>query len=87
METLDRKTLAITIADNGIGVAKEDEAQIFDRFYKADQSHTVGEGVGLGLAICKAILERHGQIIRLLPQETGAAFQFTLQKAADNGKR
>ncbi len=87
VETLDRKTLAVTIADNGIGVAEEDKAQIFDRFYKADQSHTVGEGVGLGLAICKAILERHGQTIRLLPQETGAAFQFTLQKASDNGKR
>ena len=87
VDIIDRRTLAVTISDNGIGIAKEDEAHIFDRFYKADQSHTVGEGVGLGLAICKAILERHGQSIRLLPQEGGAAFQFTLERAADNGKR
>ena len=87
VETAGKKTLAVTVRDNGMGVAKEDEEHIFDRFYKADQSHTVGEGVGLGLAICKAIMERHGQSIRLLPQDEGAAFQFTLEKAEDNGKR
>jgi len=87
VETAGKKTLTVTVRDNGMGVAKEDAEHIFDRFYKADQSHTVGEGVGLGLAICKAIMERHGQSIRLLPQDEGAAFQFTLEKAEDNGKR
>ena len=86
VDSVDKKTLAVTVSDNGIGVAAEDAEHIFDRFYKADQSHTVGEGVGLGLAICKAIMERHGQGIRLLPGEEGAAFRFTLEKAEENGR-
>ena len=57
----------------------EDAPYIFDRFYKADKSHTVGKGTGLGLAICKRILEKHGQSIRLVPSATGAAFEFTLK--------
>lgn len=87
VSSLDRKTLAVTVADNGIGITPEDAEHIFERFYKADHSHSSGEGVGLGLAICKAILERHGQSIRLLPGDQGAAFQFTLDKAGDNGGR
>lgn len=87
VDSLDRKTLAVTVSDDGIGVAEEDREHIFDRFYKADQSHTAGDGVGLGLAICKAIMERHGQSIRLLPGEHGAAFQFTLEKAEDHAKK
>lgn len=79
----DKKILHVTIADNGIGVSPEDSPRIFDRFYKADQAHAKGDGVGLGLAICRAILERHGQGIRLLPGNAGAAFQFTLEKAPE----
>lgn len=87
IESVNKNTLAVTVRDNGMGVSEEDAKHIFERFYKADQSHTVGDGVGLGLAISKAIMERHGQSIRLLPQQEGAAFQFTLEKAQDNGKR
>ena len=75
----DGKTVRVTVRDNGPGVSPEDAPYIFDRFYKADKSHTVGKGTGLGLAICKRILEKHGQAIRLLPQSTGAAFEFTLE--------
>lgn len=87
IESVNKNTLAVTVRDNGMGVSEKDAKHIFERFYKADQSHTVGDGVGLGLAISKAIMERHGQSIRLLPQQEGAAFQFTLEKAQDNGKR
>lgn len=84
VKTADKKTLEVTVHDNGSGIAKEDRDHVFERFYKAEQSHTAGEGVGLGLAIVKAILETHGQGIELLDTKEGAAFRFTLQKAEDN---
>ena len=77
--TAQDKNTTVTVEDDGPGVAPEDAPYIFDRFYKADKSHTVGKGTGLGLAISKRILEKHGQTIRLLPRDIGAAFEFTLE--------
>ena len=80
----DKALTRVTVRDDGPGVAPEDAPYIFDRFYKADKSHTVGNGTGLGLAICKRIMEKHGQSIRLLPNNPdspGAAFEFTLENA------
>ena len=52
----------ITIADNGIGFHQEESEKIFDMFY---QSHDKGryKGSGVGLAICKKIMEMHGGFI------------------------
>jgi two-component system, NtrC family, sensor histidine kinase HupT/HoxJ len=41
-----------------------------------------GAGTGLGLSICQRIIQQHGQTLRLLPTETGAAFEFTLEAGA-----
>jgi PAS domain S-box-containing protein len=49
----------IDVADDGIGVSKEDLPHIFERFYRADKSHN-GSGVGLGLSIVKWVAELHG---------------------------
>ena len=68
----------VTVADNGVGVLPEDGPRVFERFFTADRAHTSGKGTGLGLSICQRILEMHGQRIRLLDTETGAAFAFTL---------
>ena len=78
----------ITVRDNGPGVAPEDREKVFDRFFTADRAHTTGKGTGLGLSICQRIMEMHGQSIRLLETESGAAFRFTLEhvkKAKDSG--
>jgi signal transduction histidine kinase len=51
--------IKIDIADDGIGVSKNDLPHVFERFYRADKSHN-GSGVGLGLSIVKWIAELHG---------------------------
>ena len=80
--TKDR-TAEITVRDSGNGVPPEDRDKVFDRFFTADRAHTAGKGTGLGLSISKRIIEMHGQSIRLLETEEGAAFQFTLEMALD----
>ncbi len=50
----------ISIQDEGIGIKKEDQEKIFDRFYRVDASRTQTKGYGLGLAIAKTIAEVHG---------------------------
>lgn len=51
--------LHLTLADDGIGMTPEQEAHIFERFYRADASNTATGGTGLGMAISRLIVERH----------------------------
>ena len=64
----DARTLEIVLADDGIGIAKEDQKKIFERFYRVDSSRTKGTGAGgtgLGLSIAKWIAEQHDIIISM----------------------
>jgi two-component system sensor histidine kinase KdpD len=67
----------VEVADRGPGIAAGDERHIFDKFYRG---HSVqGGGVGLGLTICRGIIEAHGG--RIWAENRlggGAAFRFTL---------
>ncbi|MBN2058312.1 MAG: PAS domain S-box protein [Candidatus Saganbacteria bacterium] len=71
----------IRVVDDGIGLARDNLEKVFDKFYQVDSSYTraVG-GVGLGLAICKEIVETHGGKIRAISDGLGkgAAIAFTL---------
>ena len=57
-------SLVLTVADTGIGIAREDQERIFERFYRVDKSHSKETGgTGLGLSIVKhAALLHHGKI-------------------------
>ncbi|MGF3554844.1 MAG: CHASE4 domain-containing protein [Thermoplasmatota archaeon] len=56
----DNKFVTISVKDNGIGLSDEQKDYIFNEFYKADDSRHDFGSTGLGLSICKKIVERHG---------------------------
>lgn len=67
-----------TVADRGAGVAPRDAARIFDLFGRA--SGETRPGTGIGLAVCKTVVELHGGRIWVEPRSgAGSAFQFTLR--------
>jgi two-component system, OmpR family, sensor histidine kinase KdpD len=68
----------ISVADEGPGIPRGLEERLFDKFYRASPEGAQS-GVGLGLTICRAIVEAHGGRIRAESRATGgAAFRFTL---------
>ena len=72
----------LTVADSGQGIAAEDVPHVFERFYRADKSRSRAEGrSGLGLAICKAIVDSHGGSIDVSSQP-GAGTTFTVRLPA-----
>ncbi|NTU85901.1 MAG: two-component system sensor histidine kinase KdbD, partial [Chloroflexales bacterium] len=68
----------VEVADGGPGLAAGDEQRVFDKFYRGGTDRSRGS-VGLGLAICKGMVEAHGgRIWAERRPEGGAAFCFTL---------
>jgi len=66
--------IIVTVRDHGTGVSSADQGRLFDAFYT-----TKSEGVGLGLAISRSIVESHGGCLSLAPtQGPGATFQIVL---------
>ena len=72
----------ITVVDSGIGMSDEEQARIFDKFYRADYSNTAIRGLGLGMSIVKQIVEDHGGTILVDSQPgKGTRVSFTLPAA------
>jgi signal transduction histidine kinase len=69
-------TLSVTIADTGPGIAPEDLAHIFDRYWRPKGAEQ--DGTGLGLYIVRRIVEAHGGRVRAESSPQGATFVFTL---------
>ena len=64
----------INILDQGPGVAPEDQPRVFERFYRGrGEADTLSGGLGIGLAIAKEIIERHGGTIALTNRSGGGA--------------
>src|SRR5258706_11285423 len=71
---------AFRFCDNGSGIGEAEHKRIFEPFTRLDGHNS--QGLGLGLAICKKIVESHGGSIRCESERgSGAAFIFTLPKA------
>ena len=78
---IDERLLQVEIADNGHGLADEDVEKIFAPFYTTKQ-----EGMGIGLAICRSIIEFHqGHLWVEARREGGTVFRFTvpIEESAD----
>ena len=72
--TDDGRRIAITVADTGPGIAEADLSRIFESWYT-----TKRHGLGLGLAVCRTIVESHGGRLGVHANGArGAAFRFDL---------
>ena len=69
--------IALSVCDDGIGIAKEEQSKIFRRFYQADNSRS-SAGTGLGLAMAYEIAQFHGGALSV-ESELGKGSVFTLQ--------
>lgn len=76
------ETAGIIVRDFGVGIAPEDAARVFERFYRGKQEYSRPEsGSGLGLAIVKSIAALHGGSVALnLAVSPGCQFEITLPK-------
>ena len=77
----------IWVNDTGIGIAKEDQEKVFQRFTQIDSSATRTQGgTGLGLAIVKELVELHGGSIRVQSKlGKGSSFVFTMPISTQAG--
>ncbi len=71
----DSQEWVVTMRDNGLGVDSDQAGRIFDMFSRANNEV---DGVGIGLAVCRRIVEAHGGSIWVESDAGGSAFRFTL---------
>jgi PAS domain S-box-containing protein len=77
---LEGPTLVLRVADNGPGLPPVDPQQLFEPFFT-----TKSEGLGMGLAISRAIVEAHGGVLRALPSDAGALLECRLPILTEEG--
>ena len=81
--------ISVSVFDEGESLSEEDSKMVFDRFYKSDKSRGLDKsGVGLGLYICKTIIDAHGETISVKSIEgESTEFTFTLKESPEKQKR
>ena len=75
----------VSVRDQGMGIPREQQAQLFGRFMRAENARAAGiSGTGLGLYLCRELVERHGGRISFHSEEhAGSTFSFTLPLEAE----
>ncbi len=79
----DGTSAILKVKDSGVGISGEDLSSVFNRFYRTDKARTreggsVTSGVGLGLSICKEIVESYNGTIEA-ESEQGVGSVFTVR--------
>lgn len=87
--TIGRKEVIITVKDTGIGIAKKEKENVFQKFNRGTSTYTYEyEGVGLGLYIAKLIIQaHHGRIWFESKENKGTTFYISLTTAEQNAKK
>jgi len=79
--TLEQEVVQIQVLDRGAGIPPQDLERVFEKFYRAKQ-HGQTQGSGLGLMICRGIVQAHGGKVYAAPREGGGTrIVFTLPAA------
>jgi signal transduction histidine kinase len=77
------QTVAVDVADTGIGITGDTAERLFDRFFRSDESHSrTIEGTGLGLAIVRSIARIHGGTVTAAPRPGGGSIFHLILPAA-----
>jgi PAS domain S-box-containing protein len=75
-----RSAVLVAVGDSGVGLSADGMARVFEAFYS-----TKPEGMGMGLWICRSIIETHGGQLTAQPNDgVGATFQFVLPASAED---
>ncbi|MCF6349982.1 MAG: ATP-binding protein [Flavobacteriaceae bacterium] len=82
IQAYQKDKVIVQVIDNGVGITKENQLRIFERFYRADKSRSRNQGgSGLGLSIVKHIIEAHNEDVFVESEiGKGSIFSFTLQQ-------
>lgn len=82
--TVQHEKVFISVKDHGIGIPKDSQKKIWERFYKTDSSRGKDkQGTGLGLAIVKEAIQAHGEHINVISTEgVGTEFIFSLPRSS-----
>lgn len=71
--------LQVAVKDFGIGIPKENQKKIFDKFFRAEESSTRFQGLGIGLYICSEIITRHNGTLHVESEAgKGSTFYFSI---------
>ena len=86
---LDNNQVIVEVQDTGVGIADEDKHKIFERFRQAGDTLTdKPKGTGLGLPICREIIEHHGGIIWMRSEpNVGSTFFFSVPLMGQDGQQ
>lgn len=79
---LEGGKVLVSVEDHGIGISRENQPRIFDRFYHLDRSgDELFDGIGLGLAITRQVIEQHHGTLEVASEPgKGSTFTITLKK-------
>ena len=70
--------VVFSVFDEGIGISEEDLPNLFQRFRRAMDTHERISGTGIGLFLCRHLVEAHGGSIWGERRDTGSTFRFTM---------
>ena len=88
LKVAENGKIKVSVYDEGQSLTAEDKKMVFERFYKTDKSRGLDKnGVGLGLYICKTIIDAHGETIGVESDEGSCEFHFTVKEGCAPSKR